>query len=168
MEKPAKHPGGRPTVYKPEYCQKVIDFMSQGYSLEAFAGSIGHHKQTVYEWRNKHPEFGDAIMRAFESCRLYWEKIGMQGVYSNDENAKFNATAWIFNMKNRFGWRDQMNMEVSGKDGGPIQHAHLHLQALPDQDLLSLVSEHLNTQSLQIGTEVKQLAPREKEDHDSH
>ena len=34
-----KHPGGRPSEYRPEYCQAVIDFMAQGFWLTAFAAS---------------------------------------------------------------------------------------------------------------------------------
>lgn len=107
---------GRPTIYKSEYCAKVIEFMSEGYSLEAFAGHIGHHKQTIYEWRDKHQGFGDAIKRGFDACRVFWERQGMNGLFT-DKETKFNATVWIFNMKNRFGWRDQQSIELANKEG---------------------------------------------------
>lgn len=57
-------PAGAPTKYKPEYCQAAQDFMGQGYSLTAFAGSIDVCKDTVYEWEKTIPEFSDAIKRA--------------------------------------------------------------------------------------------------------
>lgn len=59
-----KHPGGRPSEYRPEYCQAVIDCMAQGFSLTAFAGSIRVAKDTVYEWIKTHPQFSDAVSRA--------------------------------------------------------------------------------------------------------
>jgi hypothetical protein len=59
-----KHPGGRPSQYRPEYCQAVIDFTSQGFSLTAFAGSIRVAKDTVYEWIKVHAQFSDAVARA--------------------------------------------------------------------------------------------------------
>ncbi len=54
---------GRPSEYKPEYCQAVIDYMGQGYSLSAFAGSIKVSRNAVYEWMSEHSDFGDAVSR---------------------------------------------------------------------------------------------------------
>lgn len=66
--------------------------------------------------------------------RLFWESIGIQGTIGAeikrqfiDESGKvitekitpkrFNALAWIFNMKNRFrsDWNDKFNLDVSGE-----------------------------------------------------
>jgi len=55
---------GRPSEYRPEYCQAVIDYMGQGYSLTAFAGSIRVSRNAVYEWCRAHQAFGDAVARA--------------------------------------------------------------------------------------------------------
>ena len=59
-----KHAGGRPTDYRPEYCDQVIAFMAQGYSLTAFAGSILVSRETIYAWGRAHREFADALNRA--------------------------------------------------------------------------------------------------------
>ncbi|MDN3720146.1 hypothetical protein QW131_15415 [Roseibium salinum] len=48
---------------------------------------------------------------------LEWEKIGKDG--ARGELAKFNASAWTFNMKNRAGWRDRSEVEAWGILGGP-------------------------------------------------
>ena len=45
-----KHPGGRPSEYRPEYCEMVQEHMAKGKSLTAFAGSIKVSAFTVYEW----------------------------------------------------------------------------------------------------------------------
>lgn len=102
---------GRPSTYKPEYCEQLIEHMSQGLSFESFAGRINTTKQTLYTWTQQYPDFLDAKKRGEEKSREVWEKMGMKGMWSGK---KFNPTVWIFNMKNRFGWRDQQNeMEVS-------------------------------------------------------
>ena len=61
---PAKHAGGRPTDYRPEYCEAVIAYMSQGYSLTAFAGSIRQSRDAIYDWIRAHSEFSHAVSRA--------------------------------------------------------------------------------------------------------
>lgn len=107
---------GRPTKYKREYCDMVIDYMSKGFSFEAFAGSINTHKDVVYDWAKANPEFSDAIKLAKDKCREFWEQKGMDGLFTGKDE-KFNATVWVFNMKNRFGWRDQQSIELANKEG---------------------------------------------------
>jgi transposase len=104
------HPGGRPTDYKDEYCQMVKDHMAKGYSFESFGALVGCHKQTLYNWQSVHPKFFDSVKEAFELCRLFWEEKGIDLV-TGDSNG--NATAWIFQMKNRFPeeWKDKKEVD---------------------------------------------------------
>ena len=55
------HPGGRPTKYKPAYCNEVISLMAEGLSLTAAAAELGIHRDTAYEWERTIPDFSDAI-----------------------------------------------------------------------------------------------------------
>lgn len=125
MSKKDKHPGGRPSDYDEKYCQMLIDHMERGLSFESFAGKIRKAKQTLYNWIEAHPEFLDA-KKIGESCSLLrWEETGIKGLseieHKDDEGKtimkeKLNATVWIFNMKNRFGWRDRTEVtSVSSK-----------------------------------------------------
>jgi hypothetical protein len=41
------------------------------------------------------------IETAKRKGQLFWEKIGLQGIFG--EINKFNGSAWMFAMKNRFG-----------------------------------------------------------------
>jgi hypothetical protein len=104
---------GRPTKYKPEYCQQLIEHMSQGLSFETFAAVIDVNDDTLYEWAKVHPEFSDAKKRAFGKCKILWEKMGIAGATGKIRN--FNAAAWIFNMKNRFGWKTVETPEFDGQ-----------------------------------------------------
>ena len=105
-------PGGRPTKWKDEYCELIVEFMGQGYSFEAFCGHIGITTETGYQWVKKKPEFSDAKKRAVNESRIFWEKLGIGGTVGKIKG--FNCAAWIFNMKNRFGWRDRQETEISG------------------------------------------------------
>jgi hypothetical protein len=65
---------GAPTLYKPEYCQLVIERMLLGFSFGGFAGWLGVARNTIDGWRNKYPDFDGACARA-QACRQwYWEE----------------------------------------------------------------------------------------------
>lgn len=59
---PKKHPGGRPTKYKPEYVQIVYDACS-GYGLDnkGLAKILLTTPQTIATWMKEYPEFFDAV-----------------------------------------------------------------------------------------------------------
>jgi hypothetical protein len=103
------HPGGRPTSYRPEYCQMLIDHMEEGLSFESFAGVIGVNRDTIFEWAKVQTEFSDAKKAGFEKSRLTWERIGLNISKLNEGN----PTAFIFNMKNRFpdDWKDKKEVD---------------------------------------------------------
>lgn len=78
--------------------------MSSGLSFESFASVAGVHRDTLYEWLAKHREFSDAKKRGEALSLRQWEQLGIDGMLGKVKG--FNATIWIFNMKNRFRWRD--------------------------------------------------------------
>lgn len=111
---------GRPTEYRPEYCQALIEHMEKGLSFEAFAGALGVAKQTLYNWEKLFPEFVDAKEIGIGRARIFWENLGINHVVNQSESfgqgvsqsKSLNASVWIFNMKNRFQWRDKQPDEV--------------------------------------------------------
>lgn len=104
--KPDKPPGyrfGRPTDYRPEYCDAIVEDMAKGLSKTAFAASIGVARFTLLEWANRHPDFHDAMKRA-EAARVRALELQMLDA---DSNAK--VVARIFALKNADPeeWRDR-------------------------------------------------------------
>lgn len=95
-----KRPVGRPSKYQPQFCEMLIQHMSEGLSFETFASVIKVDRDTIYEWCNKHPDFSDAKKTASLACQLFWEKLGRNGAAGKIKN--FNSTAYIYNCKNRF------------------------------------------------------------------
>jgi transposase len=112
-------PGGRPTKYKKEFCDEVLPFMSQGFSITAFAGHLGVSRQTVYDWMNAHPEFLDAIKQGEAASAKWWEEALRNTVLTGQGN----ATAAIFGLKNRIPseWRDKQVNEHVGKDDSELK-----------------------------------------------
>lgn len=100
---------GRPTKYDPSCCEKVVSFMAKGLSKEAVAGRLGISRDTLYEWCQTHEEFPDSIKEGEAKSRYYWEKIGIDGMLGKIKG--FRPAVWIFIMKNRFGWRDNVNIQ---------------------------------------------------------
>lgn len=48
----------------------------------------------------------------------WWETTGKEGLWG-DKNNMFNSAVWIFNMRNKFGWRDDPKKhEVTESEDG--------------------------------------------------
>lgn len=97
---------GRPSHYKPEYCEAIIEFMKDGSSVTAFAASINQSKETVYGWARdgKYPDFAVAMEVARSKSEAHWEKIIKLKTVKKTEGSD---SLLIFWMKNRFGWSDK-------------------------------------------------------------
>jgi len=109
--------GGRPTKYKPEFCEIAIECGKQGMGKAEIASKLGVVRETLWDWGNKKPEFSNALKRAYEEGLSWWERKGREATFGGVEG--FNSTSYIFQMKNRFkeDWRDKHDhsVEVSGE-----------------------------------------------------
>lgn len=110
-------PAGRPTSYKPEMCDRVIELMRQGASMNEVAADIGIDRDTIKDWKNSespryNEDFSAAIKKGVELSEAWWEKHGRTELHSNT----FNPTLWYMNMRNRFGWADkqEIKQDISG------------------------------------------------------
>lgn len=111
-----KNQVGRPTAYDPEMCEWVVRYMAEGYSKEASAALMNISTAMFYRYVNDYPEFREAVKIGEGHSRVFWEKHGISGLYSE----VFSASTWIFNMKNRFGWKDKHEMSTDPEN--PMQH----------------------------------------------
>lgn len=113
----------KPTRYKPEYCEMLIDHMSNGFSMESFAGVVGVARRTVYLWKEKHEEFEEAYEIGIAKSLLYHEKLGaamMKGALrdKNGNPVKHDTAIYIFSMKNKFKWTDKPQDQTSDLPSG--------------------------------------------------
>ena len=111
-------PAGRPSAYDPAYCDQIVEFMSEGYSVTAFAGRIRVARQTIYNWAEAHPEFLDALNVGQAVAALWWE----DRLRANAQTGEGNATPAIFALKNRASedWREKIDLAHSGEIARPI------------------------------------------------
>lgn len=104
-------PAGRPTAYKPEYCDAVIELGRAGKSKVQMAAEFDVCKQTLLNWADAHPEFMDALTRAETQAQAWWETQGQIGMTGD----KFNGSVWSRSMAARFpgDWREVKGVEAN-------------------------------------------------------
>lgn len=108
--------------YKPEYAQQLLEHVKSGRSYISFAAECGVSVSTLYEWRDKHPEFKEAWQIAQPLAFKHWENQGMMGLWL-DKDMMFNTTNYIFQMTNRFrslGWKRGDTEEKQAQGSRPI------------------------------------------------
>jgi len=102
-----KSPLGRPTKYKPEYCEMLIKHMSEGRSLYTFGAVINVNEDTIAEWVKVYPAFSEAKRQGRIKEIAWWEEILRAGAAGKIPG--YNATSVIFALKNKSPrhWRDK-------------------------------------------------------------
>lgn len=108
----------RPTLYRPEHCELVVELGRQGKSHAQIAATLDVSRQTLHNWAAVHPEFLDAITHARDLAQAWFEDKGQEGL----DRAGFNASLWAKQVSCRFpdDYTDRQKRELTGRDGGPI------------------------------------------------
>ncbi len=135
----ARRGRGKPTKYRPEYCEIARQFCETGATDQELADRLEIHPSTLYRWFAEHPEFREAVrlgkdcadervLRAFyhrcvgyefEAVKIMQDKgVPVVVRYTEhvppDPGAAFN---WLKNRRPK-EWRDRH--EVTGPDGEPV------------------------------------------------
>lgn len=106
---------GRPSKYRPVYCNELISHLSEGASIASFAAEIGVARSTINQWAEDYPDFSEALQIAKAKCSAWWERrLRDQAV-----NGKGSTVATIFGLKNMAAedWRDKQEIDLSSRDG---------------------------------------------------
>ncbi len=101
---------GRPTDFKKNYGDEILNLMASGLSLAASAAELGFHRQRVYDWVEKHPEFSDTIKLAKSKRQLFLERRLLSAETSPI------ITSTIFALKNAApdDWREKIETNHTG------------------------------------------------------
>lgn len=108
---------GRPTKYKPEFCEMLIKHMSEGYSFASFGGVAGCSEETLHQWKKQYEDFSESYKKGQALSMQFWEKLGMAQAIGQ---TKGSSATWIFNMKNRFKWTDRVEQTNDFKEGSKL------------------------------------------------
>lgn len=107
---------GRPTDYRTEYCERVVELGREGKSHAQIAAELDVARQTLHNWAEAHPEFLDAITRARDLAQAWFEDKGQGGL----EEPKFNAGLWDKQMRARFPKEYSERYILAGDPEAPL------------------------------------------------
>lgn len=115
-------PGGRPTIYDPAFCDRVIQMGREGYSRAQMASELEVSKFSLQEWEKVHPEFSVALTRAMTHAQAWWERKGQENLVESPMGNRINPGLYSRSMAARFpdDWREKTATELSGPNGSPI------------------------------------------------
>jgi len=96
--------------YKKVYAERLPAMFENGESVAEVADALGICRATFYDWLEVYPDFAKAYDRGKQKSEAWWTKVGRDGAIGAIE---IQPTTWIFNMKNRFNWRDKVEETVT-------------------------------------------------------
>lgn len=111
-------PAGRPTKYRPEFCDLIIKVGEEGGWLCEMAEACDVVRSTMDEWAANHPEFSEALTRAKQKAQAWFELKGRTGM----EADKFNSALWQKQMSARHPdeYTERRKNELTGAGGKPL------------------------------------------------
>ena len=107
---------GRPSDYRPEYCDRVIELGKLGMSVVEMASEIGVTRKTLETaWPERHPEFLQALELARELSQSWWESMGRTNLVMQKDAGTFQASVWSRSMAARFpkDWRENKGVDLT-------------------------------------------------------
>lgn len=134
----------RPSEYKAEYAEQAYKLCLLGATDKELADFFQVTEQTVNNWKKAQPEFFESITRgkmmadAQVAESLFKRALGyshqaekimvVAGTVQREEYTEHYppdtpaASLWLRN-RQPAKWRDKVDHELTGKDGGPIDHS---------------------------------------------
>ena len=134
---------GRPSKYRDEYCQMLVDHMADGASATSFAASIDVSRSTITEWADVHPEFSAALTRGKAKRAAWWAKVARNNAVTGDGSAPIT----IFGLKNMGpeDWSDKSSVDHT--TGGEKLSQGLDTSKLSTEALKELMAARASAES---------------------
>lgn len=111
-----KRETGRPSKYRPEFCERVIEMGRQCFTPEQMAAELGVSRSTLISWKHTKPAFKAAMQLASTYSQAAMEKIGFEGLHDKS----FNGQLWLKMMQARHRETYTERAELTGVDGAPL------------------------------------------------
>ena len=138
-------PRGRPTKFSEQLAAEILQRISAGENLRAICRDKKITNETVYEWKDKYPDFSERFARARElgADALALEALEIADTPLKGEEVEYNSKGKVIKRKksDMLGHRrlqvdtrlkllakwfpqkygDKSSVELSGPGGGPVQ-----------------------------------------------
>lgn len=113
---------GRPSLYDPSLCEKVIELGKLGKSVEQIASHLNLSLRVLYKWRDEYEEFMHALEDAKQYEQAWWEEQAHAYMVETKDGPRLNASLWSRSMAARFPkkYRESVKQEITGADGAPL------------------------------------------------
>lgn len=94
--------------------ERMLECASRGGSIKALMLAIGCHDVPSYNYLLSTDEhFKNVHKKCLIIAEVYWEECGNHLVNGAFKNG--SSSAWAFNMKNRYNWKEKSETEVNDK-----------------------------------------------------
>jgi hypothetical protein len=94
--------------YDPAMCQTMIELGKEGASQKIMWSTLGISKATAANYKEKYPEFAEALDLALVHSQAYWERL----MLSNLDNKNFNTRMVEIAVRGQFGETYKDNREI--------------------------------------------------------
>lgn len=146
--KVSKNSVGRPSIYRTEFCEMVIELGGKGKSLEQIATSLGVGLRTLFTWRDAHEEFRHALSDAKTFELAFWENLAQTYLIEIKNAPRLNAGLWTRSMAARFPQKysdrqkKDLLQEESAKPFSGIQIFFVKPEGIDDKKASVQPSDH--------------------------
>lgn len=127
---------GRPTKATPERIEAICHLLAKGNTRTTAAAMCDVARGTLWRWMAEDETFRDAVEKAESDAQktllhriLMSAETGMTVTRQNGDTVEYpgqwTAAAWILERRwpELYGRRDTNKVELTGRDGGPIETA---------------------------------------------
>ena len=105
----------RKTRYNKEIQAAICEGLEMGISIRAVCGAVKIDEKTFYNWKDKHPEFKEAVDGVRPKLECKWLNVIEAAALSGD----WKAAAWFLQKRysDAYGERKEVDVNVNKTDG---------------------------------------------------
>jgi hypothetical protein len=129
----------RPSEYKPEYCEELINKMALGmFDYEVFA-DWDISRDTFYRWLKEHPDLKQAKDIGLVKSYKWWTTEGKQRFADRDDKGFKYWISIMNNLFRDFGW----GKEEGAKAATQINIGSMNILQKSPEELINIIQQDL-------------------------